>query len=103
MHFTAEDIKDQIDYLYEHAEEDELPGYAIVLSSEQQEAFRNVLPTLTLAINSLPGGTVQRPHRHNFVAVSLVGLLFDGRRQTQGFVTVGNDDYACRLVPFASQ
>jgi gentisate 1,2-dioxygenase len=72
VHFTAAEINAQIDYLYDHAEEGELPGYAVVFSSEQQEANRNVLPTLTLAMNSLPGGSMQRPHRHNSVAVSLV-------------------------------
>lgn len=72
VHFTRSDIEGQIDHLIENAEEGELPGYAVVLSSEQQEASRNVLPTLTLAMNSLPGGTMQRPHRHNSVAVSLV-------------------------------
>lgn len=72
VHFTADDIDAQIDYLYDNAEEGELPGYAVVFSSEQQENSRNVLPTLTLAMNSLPGGTMQRPHRHNSVAVSLV-------------------------------
>ena len=72
VHFAAADIDAQLNYLYENAEEDELPGYAIVFSSAQQEASRNVLPTLTLAMNSLPGGTMQRSHRHNSVAVSLV-------------------------------
>ncbi len=72
VHFTASDIDAQINNLYDNAEEGELPGYAVVFSSEQQEASRNVLPTLTLAMNSLPGGTMQRPHRHNSVAVSLV-------------------------------
>ena len=72
VHYRAADIKAQADHLIDNAEEGELPGYAIVLSSEQNEASRNVLPTLTLAMNSLPGGTMQRPHRHNSVAVSLV-------------------------------
>lgn len=87
VHFTAADIEAQIDYLYDHAEEGELPGYAVVFSSEQQEAGRNVLPTLTLAMNSLPGGSMQRPHRHNSVAVSLVirgegcYSMIDGKRK----------------------
>jgi gentisate 1,2-dioxygenase len=87
VHFTAEDIKGQIDYLCEHAKEDELPGYAFVLYSEQQGANRNVLPTLTLAMNSMPGGAVHRPHRHNSVAVSLVVSgkgcysMIDGKRK----------------------
>lgn len=72
VHYKAADITAQADYLIDNAEDGELPGYAIVLSSEENEASRNVLPTLTLAMNSLPGGSMQRPHRHNSVAVSLV-------------------------------
>ena len=72
VHFTSQDISAQVDDLYERAEPDELPGYAVVFSSASQESTRNVLPTLTLAMNSLPGGDMQRPHRHNSVAVSLV-------------------------------
>jgi len=30
-----------------------------------------VLPTLTLAMNQLPPGDYQRPHRHNSVAITL--------------------------------
>lgn len=87
VHYRAADIKAQADHLIDNAEEGELPGYAIVLSSEQNEASRNVLPTLTLAMNSLPGGTMQRPHRHNSVAVSLVVSgegcysMVDGKRK----------------------
>ena len=63
------------------------PGSALIFSSERQEAIRNVLPTLTVAMNSLPGGKSQRPHRHNSVAVSLViqgercYSIVDGRRK----------------------
>lgn len=87
VHYTASDIEAQSNYLVDNAEEGELPGYAIVLSSEQQEASRNILPTLTLAMNTLPGGTMQRPHRHNSVAVSLVVSgdncysMIDGQRK----------------------
>ena len=87
VHYKAADVAAQSDYLVENAEEGELPGYAIVLSSEQNEASRNVLPTLTLAMNTLPGGTSQLPHRHNSVAVSLVVAgdncysMVDGKRK----------------------
>ena len=37
-----------------------------------QEASRNVLPTLTLAMNTLAPGVTQRPHRHNSVAITLI-------------------------------
>ena len=63
------------------------PGSALIFSSERQEAIRNVLPTLTVAMNSLPGGKSQRPHRHNSVAVTLViqgeqcYSIVDGRRK----------------------
>ena len=46
-----------------------------------------MMPTLTAAMNSLPGGVVQRPHRHNSVAVSLVikgdqcFSVIDGKRK----------------------
>ena len=45
------------------------------------------MPTLTVAINSLPPGVSQRSHRHNSVAVSLViqgegcYSIVDGRRK----------------------
>ena len=87
VHYKAADIAAQSDYLVANAEVGELPGYAIVLSSEQNEASRNVLPTLTLAMNTLPGGTSQPPHRHNSVAVSLVVSgedcysMIDGKRK----------------------
>lgn len=87
VHYKAADIVEQSDYLVENAKEGELPGYAIVLSSEQNEARRNVLPTLTLAMNTLPGGSAQPPHRHNSVAVSLVVSgencysMIDGKRK----------------------
>ena len=87
VHYKAADIAAQSDYLVANAEAGELPGYAIVLSSEENEASRNVLPTLTLAMNTLPGGTSQPPHRHNSVAVSLVVSgedcysMVDGKRK----------------------
>ena len=44
----------------------------MVFSSESQAHRRNALPTLTLALNSLPAGEAQRAHKHNSIAVSLV-------------------------------
>ena len=70
----------------DHAFTDE-PARALIFSSDLQAASRNVLPTLTLAMNSLPPGQFQRPHRHNSVAVSLVVQgqncysMIDGKRK----------------------
>ena len=70
VHYPAAEIERQLDRIYET--ENDAAGLALVLSSEKQEAARNVLPSLTLAMNSLPPRTFQPPHRHNSVAVTLI-------------------------------
>lgn len=72
VHFTGAEITRQIELLYQIGRNEQIAGSALIFSAEDQEATRNILPTLTVAMNSLPGGVVQRPHRHNSVAVSLV-------------------------------
>jgi gentisate 1,2-dioxygenase len=72
VHFTSEEIERQIAFIYQIGRTEEIPGSALIFSSEGQEASRNILPTLTVAMNSLPGGHSQRPHIHNSVAVSLI-------------------------------
>jgi gentisate 1,2-dioxygenase len=87
VHFTAEEMERQIDLIYRIGRSNEIAGSALILSSERQEASRNVLPTLTVAMNSLPPGKSQRPHRHNSVAVALIiqgddcHSTVDGRRK----------------------
>ncbi len=87
VHFPADEVLRQVQLLYEVGRSNDIAGSALIFSSEQQEASRNVLPTLTVAMNSLPAGKTQRPHRHNSVAVSLViqgeqcHSVVDGRRK----------------------
>jgi gentisate 1,2-dioxygenase len=87
VHYTADEIARQIELIYEVGRDEEIAGSALVFSAERQEATRNILPTLTVAMNSLPAGVAQRPHRHNAVAVSLIikgercFSLIDGRRK----------------------
>ncbi len=87
VHYTGAEITRQIDLLYDVGRTEEIAGSALVFSAERQEATRNILPTLTLAMNSLPGGVTQRPHRHNAVAVMLIikgercYSVIDGRRK----------------------
>ena len=87
VHFTADEIELQIASIYEIGRTAEIPGSALIFSSQEQEASRNILPTLTVAMNSLPGGHSQRPHIHNSVAVSLIirgtqcYSVMDGRRK----------------------
>ena len=72
VHYPSDEIDRQIELIYNVGRGDEIAGSALIFSSDMQQESRNVLPTLTLAMNSLPAGAVQRPHRHNSVAVSLV-------------------------------
>ncbi len=87
VHYPADEIARQIELIYDIGRGEEIAGSALIFSSEGQEASRNVLPTLTAAMNSLPPGVTQRPHRHNSVAVSLVirgegcFSMIDGRRK----------------------
>lgn len=87
VHFPADEIERQIDLIYEVGRGDDIAGSALIFASTKQEAIRNVLPTLTVAMNSLAPGVSQRAHRHNSVAVSLViegehcHSVVDGRRK----------------------
>ena len=72
VHYPADEIKAQIDLLYGIDQDENVAGMALVMSSDKQQAGRNVLPSLTLAMNTLAPGAVQRAHKHNSVAVSLV-------------------------------
>ena len=87
VHFPAQEIERQVNLLYEVGRGNDIAGSALIFSSTQQEASRNVLPTLTVAMNSLPPRGSQRSHRHNSIAVSLViegeqcHSMVDGRRK----------------------
>jgi gentisate 1,2-dioxygenase len=72
VHFPGDEVERQIELLYQVGRGEDIAGSALIFSSERQESIRNVLPTLTVAMNSLPRGKSQRPHRHNSVAVTLV-------------------------------
>ena len=72
VHYTADEIGRQINLLYDVGTKDDIAGIALVFSSDRQMDGRNILPTLTLAMNTLPPGGAQRAHKHNAVAVALV-------------------------------
>ena len=71
-HFPAAEIERQINMLYTVDTADDTAGIALIFSSEKQADRRNITPTMTLAMNTLPPGDFQRAHRHNSVAVTLV-------------------------------
>ena len=72
VHYPAAEIARQIDIIYDHAQNGETSGIALIFSSEPQAAARNILPSLTLSLNTLPPGEHQRAHRHNSAAITLV-------------------------------
>jgi gentisate 1,2-dioxygenase len=71
VHYPAAEIRSQLARVADKLKGQKIAGLALVFSSISQERRRNVLPSLTLAVNQLPPGEVQRPHRHNSVAVTL--------------------------------
>jgi gentisate 1,2-dioxygenase len=77
VHYPAAEIAHQLKRVGEKLKGQRAAGLALVFSSAEQARSRNVLPTLTLAVNQLPPGDFQRPHRHNSVAVT---LCIQGRR-----------------------
>jgi gentisate 1,2-dioxygenase len=87
VHYRGAEIDRQIALLYDVGRDASIAGSALIFSAERQEATRNILPTLTAAMNSLPAGYVQPPHRHNSVAVSLIirgdhcFSVIDGKRK----------------------
>lgn len=87
VHYPADEIERQIELIYDVGRGSDIAGSALIFSSERQEAIRNVLPTLTVAMNSLPPGIAQRPHRHNSMAVALIirgdgcFSMIDGKRK----------------------
>jgi gentisate 1,2-dioxygenase len=71
VHYPAAEIAQQLERVGEKLKGQKIAGLALVFSSADQAKSRNVLPSLTLAVNQLPPGDVQRPHRHNSAAVTL--------------------------------
>jgi gentisate 1,2-dioxygenase len=71
VHYPAAEIRRQLERVAQKLAGQKVAGLALVFSSVDQARLRNVLPTLTLALNQLPPGEVQRPHRHNSAAITL--------------------------------
>ena len=72
IHYPAAEIARQLDRVVAASQNDATSGIALIFSSERQEASRNIMPSLTLALNTVPPGEHQRTHRHNSAAVTLI-------------------------------
>lgn len=71
VHYPAAEIDHQLERVQQKLQGQKIAGLALVLSSAEQAASRNILPSLTLAMNQLPPHDFQRPHRHNSAAITL--------------------------------
>jgi len=76
-HYPADEIRRQLEQIHRLPAEKTMTGKAVTFSNAALDRERTCLPSLTLALNSLPPGESQRPHRHNAVAVT---LLIQGTR-----------------------
>ena len=94
VHFKAEDIAQQIDMIYRKVPDAGTSGMAVVFASQAQEARRNLMPSLTLSLNTLTPHAQQSPHRHNSAALTLV--LNGERAYSQG------DGQRCDWTPGAT-
>lgn len=71
VHYPAAEIERQLAIIGACGTNDGTSGLAVIFSSDGLEAWRNITPSLTLSLNTLPPGQHQRAHRHNSVAVTL--------------------------------
>ncbi|MGH1481865.1 MAG: cupin domain-containing protein [Geminicoccales bacterium] len=71
VHYPAVEIEHQLTRVKTKLKDKKIAGLALIFSHERQAKSRNILPTLTLAMNQLPPKDMQRPHRHNSVAITL--------------------------------
>jgi len=72
VHFSAEIVADQIARIHQTEADAGTSGMAVVFSCEALENHRNLMPTLTLSLNTLSPHASQQPHRHNSAALTLV-------------------------------
>ena len=97
-HFPAAAIEAQLSRAYKKLLGRRTPGLAVIFSSEGLEQQRSVSPTLTFAMNQLPPGGSQIPHRHNSVAVALAVEGPDAYSKIDG-VRVDWEPYVTMITP----
>jgi len=94
VHYPAAEIAAQLQRVVEASQNATTSGMALIFSSDRQEKSRNIMPTLTLSLNTVPAGEQQRAHRHNSAAIT---LILKGERC---YSMVGGE--RCDWSPFAT-
>jgi gentisate 1,2-dioxygenase len=72
VHYAAAEIDRQLERVVRASRNATTSGIALIFSSAREEASRNIMPTLTLSLNTVPPREHQRLHRHNSAAVTLI-------------------------------
>jgi quercetin dioxygenase-like cupin family protein len=72
VHYPAAEIAGQLQRVIDAAQDETTSGIALIFSSARQEASRNIMPSLTLSLNTVPAREHQRAHRHNSAAITLI-------------------------------
>jgi gentisate 1,2-dioxygenase len=72
IHYPAAETERQLALLATTTTSPGTSGLAVIFSSQELESGRNITPSLTLSLNTLPPGEYQRPHRHNSAAITLI-------------------------------
>lgn len=70
-HYRADHIARELRSLYGRRLEADTAGRALFMASERTERLGTCLPSMTLTLNAVRPGEVQRPHRHNAAAIVL--------------------------------
>ena len=94
VHYPAAEIAAQLGKVVSAAQKATTSGIALIFSSERQEKSRNILPALTLSLNTVPAGEQQRAHRHNSAAITLI------LKGDDCYSMVGGEK--CAWLPFAT-
>lgn len=84
VHFKAADITAEIERIHRSVPDAGTSGLAVVFSSAAMQARRNLMPALTLSLNTLPPGCAQSPHRHNSAALTLIVAGADCHSRVDG-------------------
>ena len=86
VHYPAETIEREMARIHERVDDGTQSGKAILFTRAGFETTHLATPTVAFALNSLPPGEDQPPHRHNAAALTLciqgegVHSMVDGRK-----------------------
>lgn len=85
-HWPAQEIEQRFESVWQRPRVDDATGESVMFSTLALAPSYMTIPTINVAINTLPPGRDQRPHRHNGVAVTLaiqgegIHSMIDGQR-----------------------